>query len=196
MSMILFLMVRMVRRAAKVRIKISTAGSLNKPSKISGFTLVELIVVISIVSLLLLFSLPVFRSIDLFSDSTRQVGDIVRLVNDLKSRSIEQDKDFILNIDAGAGVLWVTDDAMDEEAVILAKDKGVQLSEGLTLLDVEFPRSKQTDGEYQIKFRKQGYSDFVFIHLMDDEENITLKIEPFLSQVQVLESHIYLDDCL
>ncbi|MCD4736124.1 MAG: prepilin-type N-terminal cleavage/methylation domain-containing protein [Bacteroidales bacterium] len=170
---------------------------MSNDKKISGFTLIELMVVISIVAILLLFSFPVFRDIGLFSDSASQVGNIVRLINDLKKRAVEANVDFILHMDLGSGMVWVTDDAMEDKAKEAAKEKGVRLSDGLTILDVEFPGIKETGPrEYRIRFRKQGYSDFALIHIIEGENNITLKIEPFLSQVQFLDKHVYLEDCI
>ncbi len=170
---------------------------MNKTGKISGFTLIELIVVISIITILLSFSFPVFRDIGLFSDASSQAGDIVRLINDLKKRAVEQNVDFLMHLDSGSGMVWVTDDAMEDEAKEMAKEKGVRLSDGLRLLDVEFPGIRQAGArEYRIRFKALGYSDFALIHMIEDEKNITLKIEPFLSRVQVLESHVYFEDCI
>jgi len=169
---------------------------LNNNKKISGFTLIELIVVISIVSILLLFSFPVFRDISLFSDSSSQVSDIARLINDLKNRAVEKNIDFFMHCDPQAGRIWVIDDTMGNEAREAAKENHAKLSENITFLDVEFPGVRDAGAqEYRIRFRKQGYSDFALIHIIEDEKNITLKIEPFLSKVQVLDKHIYLEDC-
>ena len=159
--------------------------------------MIELIVVISIIGTLLLFSFPLFSDLDLFSNSKGGVGDIVRLINDLKKRAVEQNIDFLLHIDRGSGMIWVTDDTMNDEAREAAEEKGVYFSEDIYVLDVEFPGFRQGDAvNYQIRFRSEGYSDFVLIHLTKKEKNITLKIEPFLSQVQLIERHIYFDDCI
>ncbi len=175
----------------------STAGSLSKYTKSSGFTFIELIVVISILSMLLLFSLPVFREIVLFSDSTTQVGNMVRLINDLKKRAVAQEMDYLMNINPGSGLVWVTNEAMDDEAKEMAKEEGSFLSEKIDIIDVEFPGSKETGNmEHSIRFKKQGYSDFALIHLIENGMDITLKIEPFLSQVQLLNKHVYLEDCI
>jgi len=150
----------------------------------------------SITAVLLLFSVPLFRDISLFSDSASQVGDIVRLINDLKNRAVEKNIDFMMHVDSKSGMVWVTDDSMDDAARQTAKEKGVLLSDGITVLDVEFPGIDEAGGEeYRIRFRKQGYSDFALIHLIENEKSITLKIEPFLSKVQVLDKHVYLKDC-
>ncbi len=173
----------------------STAGSLNKYKKTSGFTLIELMVVISIVATLLLFSLPVFRDIVLFYDASSQVGNVVRLINDLKKRAVKQNVDYQMHLDPGSGMVWVTNDDMDDAAKEAAKEKGVSFSDKIDIVDVEFPGIKET-GNIEIRFRKQGYSDFALIHLIQDEKNITLKIEPFLAQVQLLDKHVYLEDCI
>ncbi len=172
-------------------------GFFKKVRKITGFTLIELIVVISIVGALLLFSFPVFSNFNLFSDSKGSSGDIVRLINDLKKRAVEQDIDFFLHIDAGSAMLWVTNDAMDDKDRQVAEDKGVCFAQALSVLDVKFRNFGQSDeSEYQIRFSKQGYSDFALIHITEDEKNITLKIEPFLFQVQLIDRHVYFDDCI
>lgn len=159
MSMTSFAMVLTELLEERAKIKILIAGSLSKAAKISGFTLIELIVVVSIIAILLSFSFPVFRDIGLFSDSA------------------SQNVDFILHLDSGSDMVWVTNDAMEDEEIETAKEKGVQFSDGLTLLDVKFPGIREAGTqEYQIRFRNQGYSDFALIHIIEDEKNITLKI--------------------
>jgi prepilin-type N-terminal cleavage/methylation domain-containing protein len=182
--------------------EILIVGSLNKFKKIAGFTLIELIVVLSIIGTLAMFSLPLFSNLNLFSDSTGDTGDIVRLINDLKKRAVEHNSEFILHIDTGSGMIWVTNDAMDEEEISSAQEKGVPFAENLTVIGVDFPNSRATEElKYQIRFRKQGYSDFAIIHitrthLAKGDKKISLKIEPFLSQIQFIDGHIYFDDCI
>jgi len=159
--------------------------------------MIELIVVLSIMAILILFSFPVFRDNTLFSDSKSRVGDIVRLVNDLKKRAVEQNIDFLMHIDTGTNLIWVTDVAMGDGAKETARENSAKLSDDISILDIEFPDNNEAGGrEYQIRFRQQGYSDFALIHIIEGENNITLKIEPFLSQVQLLDKHVYFKDCM
>ena len=159
--------------------------------------MIELVVVISIIGIVLLFSFPVFRNLGLFSDAQGQVGDIARLVDDLKKRAKDKNMDFVLHMDSGSGRLWVTNETMDEEAEQAVKEKGVLLSDGIEILDVEFPGFKESGArEYLIRFSRQGYCDFALIHMNAGEKAVTLKIEPFLSRVQVLDTHVYLEDCI
>lgn len=176
--------------------QISTAGSLNNLKKTYGFTLIELIVVISIASLLLLFSFPMFKGVSLFSNPAGQVGDIARLINDLKTRAVEQNVDFMLHLDSGSDMIWVTDSTMDEEKRVSAKKNNVPISEEITLLDIVSPGILETGSqEHQLKFYKQGHSDFALIHIIVDEEYMTIKIEPFLATVQVLDGHLTFENC-
>ncbi len=153
--------------------------------------------VISIVSGLLLFSLPVFRNMDLFSGSNTQVGQVARLVNDLKNRAVEQNRDLILHVETGGNRVWVSDDSMDEQALDAARENAFIFSGDLDILDVEFPgiRRSRAD-EYRIRFRRQGYSDFALIHIINKGKKLTLEIEPFLSRVELLDDHVFLEDCI
>ncbi len=148
-------------------------------------------------SVLLLFSLPMIRDIGLFDNSAGQEGKIIRLINDLKKRSVTRGVDHTLHLDTGAGLLWVTDDLMTEEEQETAKQKGFQLSEDIFIMDVQYPDGNEDRaGEYRIRFKKEGYSDFVLLHIMNNGNAVTLKVEPFLAQVERLEEHVTLEDCI
>ncbi len=157
----------------------------------------ELTVVIIIISILLLFSFPILRNIPLFSNPEGQTGDMVRLINDLKKRAVEKNLDFILHLDTGAGLVWVTDESMTGETKRAAKQNGTRLSRDITVLDVEYPGPSETSSqEYEISFKKADYSDFALIHIIENKKNMTLKIEPFLSEVQLLDKHIHFENCI
>ena len=157
----------------------------------------ELTVVIIIISILLLFSFPLLRDISLFSDSPGRTGDLVRLARDLKKRAVERNIDFSMHLDTGAGTVWVTDETMNEEAKVSAKQNSTKFSGTMSVLDVETPGVKETFGrEYEISFKKTGYSDFALIHILENKKKLTLKIEPFLSQVQIFDTDIHFENCL
>lgn len=185
-----------MRLEEKEKTKISTVGSLNRKLQSRGFTLVELIVVISIIAILLVFSFPVFQNFHFFSNSKSQTGKIVRLITDLKKRALQNNVDYFMHINSDSGMVWISNDSMDDELNEKAKENAIVLSENFSILDVEFHGMAESGGtEYKIRFRKQGYSDFALIHILENENNLTLKIEPFLSTVQILNRHVFLDDC-
>lgn len=157
----------------------------------------ELTVVIIIISLLLLFSFPLLRNISFFSDPPGRTGDLVRLIQDLKKRAIELHKDFYMHLDTGSGTLWVTDETMNEAVKLSAKQNSTLLAGDLSIQGVETPGGTKTAArEYEIAFKKEGYSDFALIHMIENKKRLTLKIEPFLTQVQLLDTHIHFEDCL
>ncbi len=157
----------------------------------------ELVVVIGIMSLLLMFSFPAFRGNPLFSDTGAGTGDLVRLMDDLKKRAVEADADFFLHLEPESGRVWVTHEGMDEAEIQSARENGAGLSDNVRVVGVEYPEFKD-DGarEYLIRFNRRGYSDFARILITDDQKKRTLKLEPFLPRVLILEDHVHFEDCI
>lgn len=170
---------------------------MSKYQHISGFTLIELMVVMGIISSLLVFSLPVFRDLAVFSGGKNQVGDMARLIDDLKKRAVEQNAEMVLHMDTASNMVWVTGEHMDAAQIEAAKENGVQLSGDIRVSGVEYPEMTLTNFlEFQIRFSRHGYSDAAHIHIMENQKNITLKIAPFLSRVQIADGHVHFEDCL
>lgn len=179
------------------RIKTSTAGNWSRSVKTPGFTLIELIVVISLLSLLLLFSFPMLSNVSFFKNTTGDSNDLIRLVNDLKKRAVQNNTDYILHFDITAQTLWVTSEGMDDEQKEGAREEGVPMAENFSILGVELKDdSSDAYDNPSIRFRKQGYSDFALVHLTREQTDITLKVEPFLSQAQWIEQRIHFSDCI
>ncbi|MCP4020357.1 MAG: prepilin-type N-terminal cleavage/methylation domain-containing protein [Desulfobacteraceae bacterium] len=170
---------------------------MNKHTHIQGFTLFELMVVISILAVVLTVFVPIFRSSRPFSDSQSGISELVNLIQDLKKRAVQDQADLTLHIDTGRNYLWVEDSIMDEEMRKKAKEEGVTLRQDFNISGVEFKESGQEDPDDQaILFSKQGYSDFALIHLTDDETDLTIRIEPFLYHVEVVQGHEPFEECI
>lgn len=170
---------------------------MRKNQDISGFTLIELIVVMAVISSLLFFSLPVFRDLTLFSSGTNQAGDMVRLIDDLKKRAVAQDADLVMHMDTISNTVWVTSENMDAAQKEEAKESSAQLSRDIMVSGVEYPEMPLSDfQEIQIRFSRQGYSDAAHIHIIENQQYLTLTIAPFLPRVQVKEGHAHFEDCL
>jgi len=70
------------------------------------------------------------------------------------------------------------------------KTRAIELPESVELMDVEY-RNGDTSTEGTINFYKNAYADNVAIHLQnDDDEIITLVVEPFLSKVRFYEEYV------
>jgi prepilin-type N-terminal cleavage/methylation domain-containing protein len=164
--------------------------------RIKGFTLIELIVVISLIGMMLFFAIPRFQS-DVLSDSTKKVSRWILLkVPYLKQKSAREQKQYILHMNLDSNRLWITHQEMPEEALQSAETNGYKLPDDIKLLDVEYPdQEKISVGQADIYFDGKGYSDKAIIHLEnDDNERLSFLIEPFLHRVRLYNRYVGFED--
>jgi len=163
-----------------------------------GFTLIELIVVISLISITLFFAIPRFRS-TVLSDSTKLASRwLLAKTYTLKKKAVRNQRFYTLHVDIDSNKLWVSDESMSEEELENAVQTGYVLPDDIKLLDVEFPgNNKISGGQANIFFYKKGYSDKASIHIEnDDSEQFTFLIEPFLSRAKLYEEYVGIEDFL
>jgi prepilin-type N-terminal cleavage/methylation domain-containing protein len=161
-----------------------------------GFTLIELIVVITLISLMLFFAIPRFQ-VDVLSDNTNKVSRWIMVkVHSLKEKAVREQKLYVLHISLDSNRLWVTSEIMSQEELQATEANGYELSNDINLLDVEYPdEEKISVGRADIYFYKKGYSDKAIIHISnDDNERRSFLIEPFLSRVRLYNKYIGFED--
>jgi len=162
----------------------------------NGFTLIELIVVISLISLMFFFAIPRIR-VDILSDNTRKVSRWIMLnVSALKEKAVHDQKRYVLHLSLDSNRLWVTNDTLSEEELEEAAATGYNLPEDIKLLDVEYPdKEKISAGRADIYFYKKGYSDKAMIHITNnDNEVLSFLIEPFLSRARLYNKYLEFED--
>ena len=162
------------------------------PQKFSnGFTLIELIVVMALISIMLFFSIPRFRQA-VNSDSSQKVArHIMMQVPLLKDKAVREQKRYELRIDSGSNRIWVTNEAMNQDALDQAEESASEADPNIRL-DVEYPQTGTVEGSVAIiSFYKKGYSDKAIIHVEEEDSDvrISLLIEPFFSTVKLYETH-------
>ena len=163
----------------------------------SGFTFVELMVVVGIFSIVLLFSIPLFRQIHLTSNASDHVSGLIVFLEDLKLRAMVENKNFTLYMDSGSGKIYVTDDTMDEDARLAALNNGVSLNGDLQLRNLEFPDDDTRVGDDKsICFFSKGYSDRVLIHVREGSREMTIQICMFQKKVHLIDGYVFYDDCI
>ncbi|MGD2186065.1 MAG: prepilin-type N-terminal cleavage/methylation domain-containing protein [Desulfobacterales bacterium] len=155
-----------------------------------GFTLLELIVVISLLSIMLVLTVPRFHS-TLFLDETKTGSRwIIGKIQQLKEAAIRDQKQHTLHIDLDTERYWQTDESMSTEALESAALNADPLPSGLQIADIEYPiRGKIDSGQTDITFYKDGHSDQVLIHLQDGAKYVSYLIEPFLTDVTRYETY-------
>ena len=163
----------------------------------SGFTFIELMVVVGILSIVLLFSIPLFRQIHLTSNASDRVSGLVFFLENLKLKAMVENKNFTLYMDSGSGKMYVTDDTMDENTRQSALNNGVSLNGDLKLLNLEFPDDDTRGGDDKnICFFSKGYSDRVLIHVREESREMTIQICMFQKRVHLIDRYVSYDDCI
>jgi prepilin-type N-terminal cleavage/methylation domain-containing protein len=161
----------------------------------SGFTLIEIVTVLALISITLLIAVPRIPS-TLFIDETKKTSRwIITKVQILKDRAAREQKRYALHIDMSIKKMWITHDGMSDEERLAAEQNGFKLPPNLRIIDVEFSNNKIiSSGQTEISFYPKGYSDQAVIHLENKEEKISFRIEPFLSTVKIFEEYVSLQD--
>ena len=162
----------------------------------SGFTLIELTVVVCLIGTLLFLILPRLEN-SLLSDNTHKTARwIMGTARILKDDAQRKQKRFKLVFNLDTNRMWVSTEAEPNEKLKSLDHNHYILPTDVKVLDIEYPSiGKITFGRADINFYKKGYSDKALIHLEDDDENqISLLIEPFLSKVAVYEEYIRFEE--
>ena len=162
----------------------------------AGFTLIELIVVISLIGLMLFFSLPRLQDNPFLDDSNQSSRWLIGKVQSLKESAIREQKQYSLHFDLDSGRIWETNESMSAEDIdSAALNNSYSLPDDLRIIDIEYPqKGKIVAGLAEIMFYKAGYTDKALVHLQEEDLYLSFLIEPFLSQVQYFESYASFED--
>ena len=155
----------------------------------NGFTLIELIVVISLISILLFFSIPRL-DVSLVKDRDRELSAwIILTVKSLKEAAFREQQTFVLSLDLDHNRMWTA--PADAAGEIPAEEKQ-RLPKGFRLLGLVYPdQDRIVTGVAEIRFYPKRYSDAALIYMEDNKNNrITYQIQPFLSRVKIHEGYI------
>ena len=167
-------------------------GKLIKTSPDSGFTLMELIVVLFIISIMLVLTIPEFSQRILRDDTETTLNWIVFNVSKLKKEAGYQGKDFFMCISPDTNTISIRVNSPDPESSEGKVIADFLLPEDVTLDGVEFNMSGQkTDNASCIQFYKKKYSDHAIIHISNNHgKAFSCLIQPFLHKVKIYEKYI------
>jgi len=162
----------------------------------NGFTLIELMVVIVLISLMFAFALPKMDGL-LYVDNRDRVSRwVIVNVEHLKNKAVQRQVPYSLHVDIKDNMFWISEQGMDDEALDKAKKGGYKLPDDIKLMDIIYPAQSFKDEERSdITFYPRGYSDHAIIHMQDDdEEKLSFVIEPFLPPVGLNEGFVLFDE--
>ena len=156
----------------------------------NGFTLLELIVVISLLTIMLVFTVPRFHETLFLNETKTGSRWIIGKIQALKEAALRNQKQYSLHINLDTEQFWETSATMSAEELENAALNASPLPSGLKIADIEYPiRGKITSGQADITFYKNGISDKVLIHLQDGDEYVSYLVEPFLTEVTRYEMY-------
>lgn len=153
-----------------------------------GFTLLELIVVVALISIMFFFVVPRFAETAFTDDTFRTSQWIVNQAGALREAAIAGGADRFLVIDMDDGRLWVADCAADAETHHeQAEDRGLRLPEGQRITGVTAADGRRfAAGRAVVRFSPDGYATGALIHLaVAGGEPVSLEIEAFLPEVRI-----------
>jgi prepilin-type N-terminal cleavage/methylation domain-containing protein len=156
------------------------------PAAEAGFTLLEMIVVILLISLLLGFSIPKLQEALPLEPSGSVSRWLMATVRLLKNKAREEQRPYALVVDLDRDRMWTEATASEDTATPGDLPKRFELPPGMALYDVLKPQeAPQATGTATIRFFPTGYSEKAVIHFKGRRNRVTaFMLEPFLPEIE------------
>lgn len=170
--------------------RMSIAGSCEADER--GFTLVELIVVMVLISLTVSFAVPQIRSALFTNELTSAVRRVVGLIAETGQEARLKRTAIVLRYDRDQHLFTAAPAAGEGEEGI-KKYQEVRLADSVQVTDIEAAH-RQDSSDLTISFDARGYVDKTAVHLHHDNgDELTVMLSPFLGITRILDGHVSLD---
>jgi len=141
--------------------------------------------------MILALAVPTTRDALTVNNIKKASRDFIGLTRQLQADAVRDQLDYflVLNI-PGASYYVVTSDMTREKQNEIERNPK-KFPSGVAVLDlVREKNEKIADGEIKIKFGRNGVSSPLVLHLAEDEERMTLVINPFLGVTAVHNQYL------
>ena len=159
-----------------------------------GFTLIELMVVMLLISIILAVAIPRFDSAP-FQDPRKKLSRwMINAVRHLRTEAIQKQKVQALVVDLSGQRMWMIHEEMSEQELEAAAEKAFTIDRSIRMMNARYPDQESINtGTIEVRFYPSGYSDRVLILLeSEDTERISFLLEPLLPKVKILDEWIEL----
>src|SRR3989339_414317 len=184
----------MASPAGRGRIGISIAGKLKiniHKGTDRGYTLIELSVVVLLIGMMLLVAVPRVRDAVLSDDLKTATRRLVGASRVLKNDAVREQVDYLLHLDLAHPGFWVFSADTTPEKLAEIRKQATPFAEGVKITDFIRPGAeKQTEGDAEIRFHRQGYVDPADVHLTRNDRTFTVVFQPFLNTGTVYEKYV------
>jgi type II secretion system protein H len=161
----------------------------------SGFTLIELALVILIISVLLGLTLPRLRDSSR-SELQAQANRLMLIFRLLRSEAVLNGAPYRLNYDLDRQRYWVTPHEASADLAEFAMEmgklaRGTQLPESIAITDIVLPTlaGKIAQGQIYTVFYPDGTVDPTVIHLASQRDVFTLWLNPMSGKLSLAEGY-------
>lgn len=158
-----------------------------------GFTLIELMVVMLLITIVLAVVIPRFDTAAPFQDPGKKLSRwMINAVRHLRATAIEKQQTQALVVDLSKQRMWMIQEDMSEEQQAAAAEKAFTLDSSIRIVNAQFRNQESVaTGTLEIRFYPAGYSDQVLLHIEnEDAERTSYLIEPLLPKLKIVEGWI------
>ncbi len=162
----------------------------------SGFTLLELAIVLFVMAVALSFVIPRFRDTN-SAELRASAGRLASTTRLLYDEAAFRQRPMRLNLDLDHHRYWASELDVDSQKLAFIPDQDplgrpVDLPAGVAFEDVVLPALGTIDrGVVYAQFSPQGFADPLVVHLQNrNGEQATLAIEPLTGRARIAEGYI------
>lgn len=163
-----------------------------------GFTLLELLVVIVLISLVTSLTIPAIRT-NLFSDQLKSTSRrLVGLVNEVSQEAVSSQSELLINFNLDKNTVWAAAETVATDDENQSGKNKFKVPDQVKITEVASVSSgKNSGGEVKLYFSKKGYVDKTAIHLRsDDGRDMTIILSPFMGVARIFDSYVDLEEDL
>ncbi|MCI5116412.1 MAG: prepilin-type N-terminal cleavage/methylation domain-containing protein [Candidatus Electrothrix sp. LOE1_4_5] len=196
--LILCPMERIMNRVAKTKMQTSTVGRCNAGSDVQGFTLLELIIVMVLISLTASFAVPKIRSSFYRDELSAAAQSFVSLVTETAQKARAENTPFILRFQPDTKTfvaLPVTtipktrEEEQDKEYLRITLDDSISFTGG------EEQEDEDDQEMNEIRFTSRGYTKKAVVYFENESgDQCSVILSPFLGVARILDDHVSLAD--